>query len=264
MLNAQPRSRPIRAAFTLIEVMVVVVIIIILAALIFIAVGAGLRSARTNIEQTFVRNLSTGVEQFRQDFRFLPPLVDDAMPVDAATRKVRLQGDTGDSGVSVVQHLRDATMVRASRRSLPVYLMGALDKEFDGVDGAGLFKPSDDGAFARVGPKVDALIDVSRDPDRFVRESGDVLRPTFIDRWKNSVLYYRWEPTRVAGASKEVARSNDGTPLYNTPPAAGDPNANAALRSGGFAIVSAGADGRINNSDPNAEENKDNLVETGQ
>ena len=105
--------------FTLIEILVVTVIIIILAGLIFIAVGAGLKTAREATERQFVRNLATGVEQFKQAFRFYPPLVDDAMPLDLATKRVRVQGDTGDGGLAALQYLQDGTLLPSNPPSEP-------------------------------------------------------------------------------------------------------------------------------------------------
>ena len=65
---------------------------------------------------------------------------------------MRILGDTGDGGLSARLYMRDPVAPRFSTRSLPIFLAGCLDKQYDGVDGTGFFKPSEDGVFARVGP----------------------------------------------------------------------------------------------------------------
>ncbi len=261
-MTRQPHR--IRPAFTLIEVMVVVVIAIILAALIFVAVGAGLRTSRRLTEQQFVRSLATGVEQFKQAFKFYPPLVNDADPIDTPGRRVRLLGDTGDGGLSIQQYMRDPAQPRFSILSLPVYLGGVLGRDIDGVEGLGFNTPSSDGVFSRAGPKTDAYVDTSRDPERLVK-SGSETVSSYRDRWNTSIRYYRWEATKVVSGSNkgDVARNSAGDPLYNVPGAVGDATVNAQLRSGGFAIISAGPDQRISDF-INGPENSDNIVEIGQ
>jgi len=239
--------------------MVVTVIIIILAGLIFVAVATGLRTAREATERQFVRNISTGVEQFKQAFKFYPPLVDDTTPLDTATKRILVQGDTGDGGLAALQYLQNPAQPRFSERSLPIFLAGVLGQEYDGVEGSGFLAPQPDGQFAKSGPRTDPFLDTSRDAERLARTGGDTI-PAYRDRWNGAIRYYRWEPTKYPKGHPQFGETSSG----NAPVLFGDPAGNAKLRDGGFAIVSAGRNQRIANSPPTADDNLDNIVELAQ
>jgi len=239
--------------------MVVTVIIIILAGLIFVAVATGLRTAREATERQFVRNISTGVEQFKQAFKFYPPLVDDTTPLDTATKRILVQGDAGDGGLAALQYLQNPAQPRFSERSLPIFLAGVLGQEYDGVEGSGFLAPQPDGQFAKSGPRTDPFLDTSRDAERLARTGGDTI-PAYRDRWNGAIRYYRWEPTKYPKGHPQFGETSSG----NAPVLFGDPAGNAKLRDGGFAIVSAGRNQRIANSPPTADDNLDNIVELAQ
>lgn len=67
------QARP--SAFTLIELLVSITIIALLISLVVIGVGAALRTARGAGEKQAAASIKFGVEQFKQEFGFLPPLV---------------------------------------------------------------------------------------------------------------------------------------------------------------------------------------------
>jgi hypothetical protein len=171
---------------------------------------------------------------------------------------------------------------RYSVYSLPIYILGTLQKKYDGVDGPGFTKPDTDGVFARAGSVTQPLFDVSRRPDRLVRdprpgvtggEDDPQCRQVFVDRWNNPIRYYAWLPTfHKAGTATPSVYSTPTPPgnnttlakeirSYNVPPAVGNPLTNTVLRNARAAIVSAGPDGLINDNDPDAPENRDNIVE---
>ncbi|MFT3685007.1 MAG: type II secretion system protein [Phycisphaerales bacterium] len=298
MRTGTPHARAVRA-FTLIEVLLVVVILTILAALLFVAIGAAVRSVRRATEQQYVRSLATAVEQYKQTFGALPPVVSDGLAAadgplwsapSTGPARPRIKGEGNAADLTrVSKFLRyevdsdnsDITH-RYSIYTLPVYVLGTLGKKYDGVDGPGFTKPDTDGVFARAGSVTQPLFDVSRRPDRLVRdprpgvtggEDDPMSRQVLIDRWNNPIRYYSWLPTfhKTGAATTSVY----GTPTppannvalakevrsYNVPPAVGNPLTNTELRNARAAVVSAGPDGLINDADPDAPENKDNIVE---
>lgn len=286
--------------FTLIELMVVVVIIILLAALTVVAAGSFIRGSRRSAEQQSLRSLCMATEQFEQRFKFSVPLVDDfdsAGPVVAGTDndRVRIAGesarDPSDAApqqafLSYENPAFEDTTPRYSELSLPYYLVGVLSKKVDGVDGPGMTAPL---ATARGGPNnwrsfdkkggtIQPLMDVSNDPSRLVRMDANGTPLTGVnseqqsrlaDRWGRAVRYYRWEPlfhvTGAAPAGRSGAPANNATQAgevrdYNAPYFLGDPRENASLRPAKWALVSRGADGLINESNPNDAMNADNIV----
>ncbi|MEM1329715.1 MAG: type II secretion system protein [Planctomycetota bacterium] len=64
-------------AFSLIELLVVIGILAVISAIVFAALGGARAQARRSADTSLARTLQTGVEQFRTDFGFLPPLVKD-------------------------------------------------------------------------------------------------------------------------------------------------------------------------------------------
>lgn len=271
------RHRPTRPrAFTLVEALVVFVIITILAALIFVAVGAAIRSARRSADQQYMRSMGIAIEQFKQQFGFLPPLADDANaagPVDTPNKRIRLAGETLGGAGATTRYLRyeaDPTGRRYSEHSLAFYLLGVLPKEIDGVDGAGFTKPLADGTFERKGAKINPIFDPAGAPERIATIGGQVERTVIYDRQGVPFRYYRWLPTPHAkgsgllsvfpGAAANDAARDGEVRSFNIPPLVGDPLVNQALRSAGWAIVSAGLDRAFDEANPADARNRDNLV----
>jgi prepilin-type N-terminal cleavage/methylation domain-containing protein len=301
-----PTARPSRRGFTLIEVLLVVVILTILAALLFVAIGAAVRTVRKASEQQFVRSLATAVEQYKQSVGAVPPLVADGpsdtdgplwvTPPAGQSPRPRIKGEGAGTDLSrVTRFLRyelDAdtgsnATARYSIYTLPTYVLGVLGKKYDGMDGPGFTKPDSDGVFSRAGSVTQPLFDVSRNTSRLVRdpsvpataiggEDDQACRMVFVDRWNRPIRYYAWLPTvHKAGTgttnvyATPVPPANNASQAkevrsYNVPPAVGNPLTNPELRSARCAIVSAGPDGLINDTDPDAPENKDNIVEVVQ
>ena len=75
--NRSWRGAARSSGFSLIELLVVIVIIVILAGLVLAAVAGARRAALGSADASLARTLQTGVEQFRTDNGFLPPLVKD-------------------------------------------------------------------------------------------------------------------------------------------------------------------------------------------
>ncbi len=258
--NSGPFSRRAaraRPGFTLLEAVMVVAIIATLVALLLVGVARALRSARLAAERQLIGALKIGVEDFKQQFGFYPPLVNDAAPgpIDAMNNPVIRDG----------AFLRYETLPnepRFSTYSLPYYLIGALGAEVDGVKGPGFTTVKDDGSFERRGPSTGPKVDMGKDPSRFVFDPGDPQRHKvqIMDRWGNAIRYYRWEHTVFENRTDPRYGQ---VKMYNVPAEVGDPVKNVSLRSAEFAILSLGPDQLANPTDPAAPENADNIVETG-
>lgn len=175
--------------FTLIELMVTIAIIAVLISLATIGLTSALNFAKVSGEQQAAASIKLGVEQFRQEFGFLPPLVlhdEDKTVASTAINPVRRFSNTdivtntvggrvtsefnhsvflegfnaaGNRGVTADSRLGSsaaniAATYTADRRfseySLAYYLVGALPAAVDGVDGPGMNPPQSDGTFSAI------------------------------------------------------------------------------------------------------------------
>jgi prepilin-type N-terminal cleavage/methylation domain-containing protein len=274
-----------RRAFTLIEIVLVTVIITVLAALIVVAVGRAIRTSRASADQFFMRSMSVGVERFRSDFNFLPPLVDDSFNgVGGAplinvggSRRPKLLNQTAAGAEFPVESPATnsaspttlngfygnvaSTTPRFSNLSLSYYLLGTLPRTVDGVDGPGFTRPKADGGFALSGQSFPPLFDFANSTDRLVADNTGVQERTrLVDRYGFPILYMRWEPFFYADNDPNRGLVAN----FCVPAFVGDSRENSKLRRGGFALVSGGPDGLLSVSDPTDPVNKDNVVEIGQ
>ncbi len=280
------RSRSSRAGFTLIEVVLVTVIILILAAFILVAIGRAIRGARGTADQFFMRSISVGVERFRQDFNFLPPLVDDGLnspggaPLittgSASIRRPKLlwQQNNGndfplespETNLSPPTTLTgfygnaNSTVPRASSLSLSYYLLGTLPGAVDGVDGPGFTRPLADGGFSLTGSKYPPAFDFANSTERLIGDgSGVPERTRLVDRYGLPILYVRWEPFFSVSGTNRGQVANWCVPAF-----LGDAREDSKLRRGGFALISGGPDGLLSLNSATDPINNDNVVELGQ
>lgn len=278
MKTTRPTSRS--RGFTLIEVVLVTVIAVILVTLTIVAVSNAIRSARRTADQLYLRSISVGVEQFKNEFNFLPPLVDEVNPLitvtspsGASIRRPKLQTQLANGQDLPLNQLQVfygdgvTTVPRFSRLTIPYYMLGVqdgvTDGSVDGVAGAGFTRPTDDGGFTRAGREFAPLFDFSNRSDRFKRVSEDVLtdKTTIVDRAERAVRIYRWEPYYYGSATATPGKVQN----YCVPSFIGDPQTDVRLRRGGYAIVSGGPDGVLNQTaSPTDRDNADNIVEIGQ
>ncbi len=221
------RRRP-GDGFTLVEVVIMITLIVVLSALLLFAIGPAVKSARTASDQAFARSMGVGVEQFRQQFGFLPPLVDDFAaqssppgPIENPTSPtpfIRLKtGDTprlpnDNDAAKQAKFLRyevmqpegdNQTTLRMSYFSLPFYLLGTagendtdvmMNAKVDGVQGPGFTQPLADGTFTRSGTRHEPMVSLAGLTERLQVLQGTTDR-TFGDRQRRGVRYYRWQPT---------------------------------------------------------------------
>jgi len=193
-MSAQTRIS--RHGFTLIEVLVVIVIITLLMSILLVALSGARRSAANAAQRQSVVSLKMGVEQFKNDHGFLPPMVKDVFDCKYSDRgwsaifktekdPIRKVGTdaNGDDiydpivfsfstafqnrttrdflrGGSIDPDRRANADFRFSEYSLAYYLMGALGAEVDGLDGPGSMAPKSTGSFARKGGSFAPYYDI--------------------------------------------------------------------------------------------------------
>lgn len=237
-----------QGGFTLVEILFSFAVVAVLMGLLIVGLRMAARGARQVVDQQAVSSLKMGVEQFKRDFGFLPPLVKDDQPLSQATGRwapnVYLESIPAD-----YQFLRGAGISgpsspdrRYSVYSLSYYLIGALGRGpdgslIDGVDGPGFLEPKADGTFRTVGGRrFEPLFDVSRGSKGLVAVDAAQGRFELRDRQGNAFRYYRWVRGNAAGS---VTRLED----LNVPGLLGDPEEMFELRDAEYAIVGAGPNG---------------------
>lgn len=241
-MNQTARSH---RGFTIVEATITIVIIAMLAGVLLLAARRAIGTARIEGERRVVGSMKLAVEQFRDNFGFLPPLIDDRLgPAGNPTGNV-LDG-SGRPTVRDDEFLRseaDVDEPRYSIYSLQWYLMGGLNQvdaqgPLDGGPGPKMTTPKRDGTFTRKGQQIDPLYDPSRAGNknvfgRYPTTAAEEARIAFTDRWGQPIRYYRWKPQFAAAG--QVSQ-------FLVPRTVGDPASNPELRDAGFAIVSLGPD----------------------
>jgi len=253
-VNHSSRSR---RGFTIIEATVTVVIIAMLAGILLLAARKAVGTARIEAERRVVASLKMAVEKFKDDFGFLPPLIDDQLDANGNTTGNVLNG-AGRPVVRSDAFLRseiDFDEPRYSIYCLQWYLMGALnqtdaDGPLDGGPGSKLTAPNrnpdTEGLFRRKGKQYDPLFDPSRASSknifgRYPATSSEEARIALTDRWGQPIRYYRWKSQFASGG--QVSQ-------FLVPRTVGDPLTNPQLRDAEFAVVSLGPDQLTDNRRP--------------
>lgn len=246
-----PRMTAARSGFTIVELGVSILVIAILIGLLLVGLNRMSRTAQSGAERANVIALRIAVEQFKNDFGFAPPLVKDgiiypppAPPADPyATSPLMSSGGRNfvdvyrsdiASDVEFLQGDSGNPDMRFSVYSLPYYLIGVLDADYDGKDGLGFREPERDGTFRKAGGRLfDPLFDAAGDSDRLVEVDRDEGRFELRDRNGVAYRYYRWLPV-------EREADMSVTELRRVPRLLGDPADNIALRDAEYAIVASG------------------------
>ena len=78
--NNPTANRAGRRAFTLIELLVVISVVVLLIGILTVALRGVVGAARAAAERQTVVSLKVGVEQFKKDMGFLPPMIKDFNP----------------------------------------------------------------------------------------------------------------------------------------------------------------------------------------
>lgn len=238
---------PSRRGFTVIELSIVLVIIALVAGILIVGVRHALIGARLASERQFVTTLRMGVEQFKEQFKVLPPLVDDDGAFSAGTFEVPIAGFVLNDNQSVLKFLSLQSRPndpRYSERTLPLYLMGAANKEIDGIEGMGFTAVERNGQFSKRGKAFEPYFSADREQTRVVTSGSRGEDTRLFDKFLRPrgvpIRYYRWLPT-FYDRNNVVAGSQVGDIKdHNVPFAVGDPAKNGVLRDGEYAVVSAG------------------------
>lgn len=238
-------------AFTLIELLVSLFIISLLIGLLVVGMRHAFAAARQAATTQDVSALKVAVQTFKNDFGFLPPLVQDGYPGTPDTTGPLVS--VGSRTMPNIYHLantadreflQDSTMVpdyRFSVYSLSYYIMGALGKSIDGVEGPGARTPKRDGSFDFLtNDTYDALFDPKAGQVTFAPwlASEDPTSGRFELQDRNGVAYryYRWQQgTPTVG--------DDERGVLNVPELVEIARDRTELGDAAFAIVAAGADG---------------------
>ncbi|MBX3363811.1 MAG: type II secretion system protein [Phycisphaeraceae bacterium] len=271
---------PRRGGFTLIELLVSIAIILVLVGLMVVGINGALRFARSSADRQLVASLKLGVEQFRSELGFLPPLVVDGRPLNLGAPAGPLDAPSGGKRRPVIRPEEflelPNTDINADRRyskySLTYYLMGACDVDngdgapVDGVLGPSFRAPRADGAFDSrnrvyepffTPPQFASLVRGYFDEYEF-SEHG--VAPTNADRTPGqehialadrngrAVRYYRWSNARPPANTTSRGQFLNIPRVFQNPLTRSDTNASAAddnieLASSSYAIVGAGPDG---------------------
>ncbi len=270
--------RSSRSAFSLIELLVVIGILGLLIGLLGVVFSGAFRNAREAATSQYLGNIGFAIEQFKTDFNYYPPLIDDGLHSPEA------QPDASD----LDEELRENRY--ASIYTLPLYLIGIGDLDGfadpddegldDGVTGAGFRDPGidrswggalerDDHRASRAGRTYGPYMDIGSgdsirnatlsDRVNLLTESDHDIDETrisrlyvFRDRWDNPIRYYRRWPTRdpanrqnrwLGGAPIELFNAETLKNLGAAEELAPDVDRDLLNASGSFALLSAGSGG---------------------
>jgi type II secretory pathway pseudopilin PulG len=240
--------RPPAHAFTLVELLFTVALIALLIGLLIAGVRYATRSARRSGDTQTAAALKMGVEQFRQQFGFFPPLVKDlgdppgfgGGPLGGVPPQPRVYSAQSPADVQYLRTLPGPGTpdVRFSVYALAYYVVGALDANVDGKAGPGFTLPSRDGVFARRGATYGPYFDTGRNARAVFAADPENGRIELRDAYNTAYRYYRWLPD--AGAPNSASPVNN---FLNVPVLVGDPETQPEVRGADYAIIGAGPDG---------------------
>jgi len=252
-MNTQTHKNRIKAhGFTLIELLVVISIIALLIGLLGVAFSGALTTGKKAATQSLLHNIQTGVQQFKTDFGYLPPLI------DGEKQSLEVQ-EVGQDAAGLQQELKDHRYY--SPYSLTIFLLGVgevapyedlqpdekVDRH-DGKQGPGFRDPGPDHfwggardsanhrapATGRVyGPYIDIgdgegvlrraemsdfTLPPSGDPMDFFPNDPNDTDPradlfVLTDRWGQAIRYYKDWPKRTLDTSGNPVASIDKIPV---------------------------------------------------
>jgi type II secretory pathway pseudopilin PulG len=273
------RGSRVRRGFTLTEMMFSIGVVILLMSLLVVGLRMAARIAGKAADQQAVASLVMATEQFKQDFGFPPPLVQDndpgigvnfntptdqrvgpLYPLNGPSEPVAFlsTGDMAQRFPREEQYLRGRKMgdgpldggdYRFSTYSLAYYLLGALGTDsqgnnIDGVAGAGFLQPNADGTFRKTGgKKYQPLFNTSRGVKGVVPIDAVAGRIELQDRRGVPFRYYKWRHGRQEPPGNVNNLVVEEPADLNVPAVVGDPVEDPSLRNAEYAIVAAGRNG---------------------
>lgn len=249
--------------FTIIELVLTIAVIFVLMGLLLVGVRHIVGKSKETIDRAAVTALKQSVAHFRDEFKFLPPLVKDGIaggggfpsvgPLDTNTKqpvvyspsnaadKTFLRTEIELVGLPATQSFTDSDP-RFSIYSLPIYLMGVLDLHrsnsnvpVDGVEGPRFKAVKRDGTFEAAGKDYNPLYDPRNGKAVFETQPG-TGRFELRDSHGVAFRYYRWEK---GDANGRIVTAED----CNIPELVADPDEDKDARGAEYAIVGAGPNG---------------------
>ncbi len=286
--------------FTLVELLVSIVVIGVLAGLLITGLNAAGVFARTSAQQQTLNSIGQATTQFETTFGFAPPLVYDGAEMGSGSAMSRgafsNNGPVYTAGVRRlvnVYKLGDANGraflmggslnagspyqdARYSKFSIPIYLMGSMPADVDGIEGPGMVTPARDGSWAGVGdamtsgsqqfaPFMDGGSTSARlspgyfDPNEAAELGGSNPsnmdnRDALVDGEGKAFRYYRWLHEDVVEEPGDLNIPAVLLDPLTVQAAMSDPSldvtdGNAELRGASWALVGAGSDGLFGTED---------------
>lgn len=256
MVHAERTTLPMggRRAFTLVEILFSLLIIFMLMAMLIVGFRYAMKTTAKTLDTQAVASLKMGVEEFKQQFGFFPPLVKDTGEPPGTGTGDPLSGNPPSVPVvfspsvpADLTFLRGGTGttlppvdLRFSVYSLAYYVIGALEKDADGVAGPGFTAPTRDGGFTKKGPTLGPYFDTGRN-EKSIYAADAEGRVELRDTGGVAFRYYRWLPDRDGvPPNTQPSELNE---FLNVPLIVGDPEVESRLRNAEYAIVAAGKDG---------------------
>jgi prepilin-type N-terminal cleavage/methylation domain-containing protein len=243
MHNGQKTYRSARG-FTLVEMLVVFVIIVLLVSILVVALGGAVESSRRSKTVAQMQSISSAIDAFEADFRYVPPLVTPQLesPASSPTRTGLVTPTTYSRSAgnpnNLNQYYEDVRY--NSEYTFAVYLLGigAVNPDetddlgitnnstalHDGVPGPGFKTPGQLRSW-KVQPPNGPL---RHQPDPTGRTYGPYLDIATLegileldearglykinDVWGNPIRYYSgWTGTRIVNGTRQPTL--DGIPL---------------------------------------------------
>lgn len=284
-LETRPR-RPL--GFTVVELMVTIAIIALLISLVSVAFAKARAAAEAASSRQFMQSIKMGLEAFKDEFGYYPPLLRDDLTL--ADTEQELEALEYYCSLSLTSYLVGVNDLNANGRHSVV----DGDHYDDGFAGPGFRDPGPDRAWGGAqdqldresywdekaqynggeiaGKVYDPLIEIKNEETLgpYRDRNGDIVDGAFElrDYWGNPIRYYRsW-----VGNAYWPGDERDLQPGYEAAwPAEWFGNVSAenregmrtALRSAPYVLFSAGRDLKVDQDDPDAKVNRDNLMEIG-
>lgn len=275
--RAERRGSP---GFTIVELLTSIFVIGLILSILIVGLRFFFAAGQATKQRAAVTQMKQAVSEFQTKFGILPPLVrDQYVPASGARSTNTVSGQnviavwsaTDLQGIPAVVVNNEYWDPRFSVRTLPYYLMGALDLPLlasgpatyvvDGVAGPGSYRPNDDGTFRIPAEILQAAAASDPNPRKLTAEvytpsidpgsadpklvsgadpvydpaldTSDLVKLQLKDSKGVVYRFYRWEklPPTTAGVLNQ-----------NIPRLVGDAN-DPAVRGAKYALVGAGPNG---------------------
>jgi len=218
-------------AFTIVEMLTVVSILVILSVILLVALSGAIKSSGRSAVVQQLSRIGQGVEQFKSDLGYYPPLITTGES-DGAIVTPELNPSEFNNANNVPNAYKNARYM--SEFTLAAYLLGMGDfngddqetydnpstqaierNDDDGVDGPGFRNPGPTRAWkAAANPaehqpsgegRVYGPYMETAGMDDFVQRDDSTGLYRFVDRWGNPIRYYLNIPARDANGAPSVA-----------------------------------------------------------